>query len=214
MNLHPISKGALSIVLSQLKLFDEPKVRLEQYPTDSQVAAELLWTAFQLGDIQNKTIADFGAGCGILGIGALLLGAKEVFFVESEKKALSIAQKNLHTVMENHHISGNASFVLDSVINFSKPVDCVIQNPPFGTREKGADILFLKAAFLNAPIIYSFHKTITRNYIQKVSSTAEYTVTHIFPYQLPLKATLAQHTRKIHRIDVTAFRLEKQKVYK
>lgn len=214
MNLHPISKGTLSIVLSQLQVFDEPKVRLEQYPTDSEVAADLLWTAFQLGDIQNKTIADFGAGCGILGIGALLLGAKEVFFIESEKKALDIAKTNLQEVMETHHITGKASFVLDSVTNFSKPVDCVIQNPPFGTREKGADTLFLKAAFLNAPIIYSFHKTVTRKHIEKVSNTAEYVVTHLFPYQFPLKATLAQHTRKIHRIDITAFRLEKQKVYK
>lgn len=214
MNLHPISKGALGIVLSQLQGFDEPKVRLEQYPTDSQVAADLLWTAFQLGDIQNKTLADFGAGCGILGIGALLLGAKQVFFVESEKKALDIAQTNLRTVMKKNKINGTASFILDSVQNFSKPVDCIIQNPPFGTREKGADTLFLKAAFLNAPIIYSFHKTVTRNHIEKVSSAAEFVVTHLFPYQLPLKASFTQHTRKIHRIDVTAVRLEKQKVFK
>jgi len=39
-------------------------------------------------------------------------------------------------------------------------------NPPFGTREKGIDIIFLKKALKMANhAVYSLHKTSTRKYI-------------------------------------------------
>ncbi len=211
MNLAPITKGALAIVLSQLKGFYIPKVRLEQYTTDSEVAASLLWTAFQLGDVQNKTIADLGAGTGVLGIGALLLGANHVFFVESEKSPLDVCQENLRTVTKTQKITGSVSFIHDNVEQFSKQADCIIQNPPFGTRTKGADTMFLNVAFKNARVIYSFHKSTTRKHIEKVSSAAGFQITHMFPFQLPLKASLPQHSKKIQRIDITVFRFEQAK---
>jgi predicted RNA methylase len=43
-------------------------------------------------------------------------------------------------------------------------------NPPFGTRRKGVDVVFLeKAIELTRPggVVYSLHKTCTRNYLQK-----------------------------------------------
>ena len=70
------SKAGLARVLSGLKGFDEAKVRLEQYPTDGETAADILWNMYILGDIDGKVIVDLGAGTGILGIGAGLLGAK------------------------------------------------------------------------------------------------------------------------------------------
>ncbi len=49
--------------------------------------------------------------------------------------------------------------------DFDINVDVVIQNPPFGTKEQHADCEFLKKAFELAPVIYSFHKNSTKNYI-------------------------------------------------
>jgi len=49
--------------------------------------------------------------------------------------------------------------------------DVVIMNPPFGTRRKGADMEFLRAAFLLAKeSVYSLHKSSTRAHIQRVRS--------------------------------------------
>ena len=64
------SKGALAVILSKLKVFTAPKVRVEQYPTDAEIAAEVLWQAHMKGDI-GKVSADLGCGTGILGIGLL-----------------------------------------------------------------------------------------------------------------------------------------------
>src|SRR3989344_9379113 len=90
-----ITKSGLAIELSKLKVFESPKVRQEQYPTDSEIAASVLWNAYILGDLEGKVIADLGCGTGILGIGALLLGAKEVLFVDSDEKALERAKNSL-----------------------------------------------------------------------------------------------------------------------
>jgi len=70
------TKSSLAIELSNLNVFSKAKVKLEQYPTDSEIAADVLWNAYMKDELKGKTIADLGCGTGILGIGALLLGAK------------------------------------------------------------------------------------------------------------------------------------------
>ena len=93
-----ITKSGLAVVLSQLKKFEEPKVRQEQYFMDSEIAASVLWNAYLLKDIEGKAIADLGCGTGVLGIGALMLGAKHAFFVDSDEKALQTAKDNIFRI--------------------------------------------------------------------------------------------------------------------
>ena len=71
-----VTKKQLGISLSKLNKIEQPNLLLEQYQTDSEIASEILWTAFLNGNIENKTIADFGTGNGIFAYGSLLLNAK------------------------------------------------------------------------------------------------------------------------------------------
>jgi predicted RNA methylase len=50
-------------------------------------------------------------------------------------------------------------------IHLFRKFDTVIMNPPFGTRNAGADWMFLDCAMKNAAVTYSLHKTSTRNYL-------------------------------------------------
>ena len=110
------SKGALAVVLSGLEGFHEPKVRAEQYTTDSEVAAQVLWNAKMIGDI-GKVSVDLGCGTGILGIGLLLLGSKKVFFVDSDESALGIAKKSYEKMKsEGYLVGGLFSYVRISMI--------------------------------------------------------------------------------------------------
>ena len=77
-----ITKKQLAILLSKLQVFESPRAELEQYPLDGESASIILWTACQNKDIENKIMADLGCGTGILGLGALLLGAKKVYFID------------------------------------------------------------------------------------------------------------------------------------
>jgi len=200
------SKARLAIELSKLKLFDRPDAEAEQYPTDSEVAAEALWNAYYLGDIDGKIIADLGCGTGLLGIGALLLEAKKVFFLDNDEKALEIAKRN-HAAFKD--VTKDAVFLLQDVKEFSEKADVVIQNPPFGTRQRHADREFLIKAFETAPIIYTFHKTTSKDFISRIAEDNNYKVTHYWEFDFPLKATQLFHKKRIQRIKVGCWRLER-----
>jgi putative methylase len=84
-----ISKKQLEIQLSQLKIPNNPKLLLEQYPISAEVAAELLHMAsFEYQDLYGKNIIDLGTGTGLLAIGSVLLGAQHVTGVDVDPDAL------------------------------------------------------------------------------------------------------------------------------
>jgi len=204
------SKSKLAIILSKLKTFSSPNLMAEQYATDSEIAAEVLWNAFYLYDIENKTIADLGSGTGILGLGALLLGAKKVFFIESDKNSTKTAKENLKFLEEKLGIKlvKKAIFLNQDINNFNEKVDIVIQNPPFGTKQKHADKMFLEKAFSITKIIYSFHKLETERFVNKISEDYGFEITHLWKFDFPIKATYSFHRKKIQRIKVGCWRIK------
>lgn len=204
-----ISKSALAVALSRLEAFSEPKVRQEQYLMDSEVGAFILWNAYLLGDIEGKVIADFGCGTGVLGIGALLLGAKHAFFIESDEKALEITKKNILKMKSEGYKIEKAEFICKDIKELDIRCDAVLQNPPFGTKIRHNDFFFLGKALETSPIVYSFHKSETKAFMKRFSAKSNAKITHVWDFRFPLKATFAFHRRKIHRINVSCFRLEK-----
>src|SRR3989338_11018879 len=158
------SKAGVARVLSGLKGFDEAKVRLEQYPTDGETAADILWNMYVLGDINGKVIIDLGAGTGILGIGAGLLGAKRVILVDIDKTALNIAKENISKVKSEGYNSLCEMEVVERNIEAMVGKeggerdegikgDVVVENPPFGTKVRHADIMFLGKALETASVV-------------------------------------------------------------
>lgn len=204
-----VSKSGLAIALSQLEGFSKPKVREEQYIMDSEIGAFVLWNAYLLGDIEEKVIADLGCGTGVLGIGALLLGAKRVLFVDSDKEAIVTAKNNLFYMKSEGYRLGNGKFIVEDVGKLSLKSDVVVQNPPFGTKIRHNDILFLEKALKTAPVVYSFHKSESKTFLEQFSAKKNAKITHIWGFRFPLKAAFAFHRRQMHRINVSCFRFAK-----
>lgn len=200
-----LSKKSLAVELSRLKTFTNPKVKLEQYPTDSESAAEFLWEAYMAGDIEDKTITDLGAGTGILGIGAYLLGARGVYFVEKDKDAVEDLKENLAKIQ----LDDNYTIFQKDVRDVELDSDVVIQNPPFGTRDKHADKVFLEKAKTIAPLIYSFHKSTTVDFVKSWAKDNQLLITNQIFLRVQLKKQFKHQTKKIERADVTVFRLER-----
>ncbi|MBW3023080.1 METTL5 family protein [Candidatus Woesearchaeota archaeon] len=197
-----MTKSKLAIMLSKLKGFESPKLKAEQYVTDSEIAADVLWFAYMHGDIKGKIVADLGCGTGILGIGALALGARKVVFVDNDEEVMEICKANSGKYLKK------SEFIATGIKDFGGKSDTVIQNPPFGTKTKHADKEFLSKAFETAQVVYSFHKLETRDFIEKFAEDNEFEITALFEYNFPLKATQFFHTRKIHRIKVGCWRFE------
>jgi len=208
------SKSGLAIALSRLEGFKEPKVRVEQYTADSEIGAFVLWNGLLKGDIRQKVSVDLGCGTGILGIGALLLGAKKVYFVDSGGSALEIAKKNLEKVKSEFFIEGKAVFACKDVSEFSEKGDVVIMNPPFGVKVRHADRIFLQKAFEIGKVVYSFHKSGSKKFLESFSFKNCFKITDVWDFRFPLKATYKFHSRRIKYIDVSCFRFEKAKIFK
>jgi putative methylase len=205
------SKSSLAVSISGLKGFEKPKVRAEQYITEPEIAAEMLWLMHMRGELDGKTIADLGSGTGILSLGALLLGAKKAFLVEKDEDAMEIAKQNHNDLIKQGFKLGEAVFVLSGINDFSEKVDVVVENPPFGTKEKHADKEFLEKAFSLADAVYSFHKTSTESFVSAIAKDNGFEVSEKIGFSFPLKAVHEFHRRQIHRIEVTLFRLERKK---
>ncbi len=207
------SKSELAIAISKLSTIENTKVRLEQYSTDSEIAAEVLWQAFLVGDTVGKVVVDLGCGTGTLGLGAFLVGAKKVYFVDLDEELVEKTIENLFFLEKEFDIKlkEKAVFLVEKIKNFTaeEKIDVVIQNPPFGTKQKHADKVFLEKAVEVAPVIYSFHKTSTRKFVEAFAADNGFEVTHCFNFAFPLKQTLRHHKAKIKRINVDCCRLKK-----
>lgn len=194
-----MNKKQLAIRLSKLKTFSEPKISLEQYQTESEIAAEILWWAFLEGDVEDKVVADLGCGNGIFGYGALLLGASKVYFVDKE---ISLAKNNVK--------GKKAVFVESDVKDFNEKVDVIFQNPPFGTKKKHADKEFLEKAMLISDVIYSFHKIESDKMISKLAEKNDFRINAIFKFNMRLKRTYQHHVKNKYGVKVGCWYLKRK----
>ncbi|KAL2228988.1 UNVERIFIED_CONTAM: rRNA N6-adenosine-methyltransferase METTL5 [Sesamum indicum] len=150
-------------LLGSLQQFETPKIELEQYPTGPHIASRLLYTAENsFGDVSDKVVADFGCGCGTLGLAAGLLGAEHVIGFDIDAESIEIASLNAD------ELELDMDFIQCDIRNLrlsDRAIDTVVMNPPFGTRKKGADMDFLSMALKVASgAVYSLHKTTTRDH--------------------------------------------------
>lgn len=207
-----ITKSKLAIILSKLANNDKQNIGLEQYELPSERAADLLWGVYMNDELKGKRVADLGSGTGILGLGALLLGASKVYFVDISESSMEICRKN-HEKLEREYGAllkfGKSEFICKNVENFDENVDVVLENPPFGTKEKHADRVFLERAFSCAEIVYSIHKSSTRNFLEKFSAEKRFKITDEKKFLFPLKQTRTYHVKKNYNVEVTWLRFEK-----
>uniref|UniRef100_A0A1D1ZTQ7 Methyltransferase-like protein 5 n=1 Tax=Auxenochlorella protothecoides TaxID=3075 RepID=A0A1D1ZTQ7_AUXPR len=215
----------LESLMQEVSPFLQPKVELEQYPTGAHLASRLLYTvANSYGEFEGKVVADLGCGTGMLAIGAAALGAGQVLAFDLDQDALETAQENVRGIFGDSDDEADddgaaqIEFVRSDVRLLAEQqprlhVDTVIMNPPFGTRQKGVDMDFLRAAAgIAGTSVYSLHKTSTRDFIQKFAvktlglATGAATVVAQLRYDLP--PTYAFHRLKSKDIEVDLWRFQ------
>ena len=208
--LRHMTRKSLAVALSAIEGFKNAKVSLEQYPTDCNIAADVLWDAYTKGFIESKTVADLGCGQGILGIGCMLLGAKKVHFVDIDRDVLDVARKTVAKVESEC----STAFFEGDVGAFKESVDLVVMNPPFGTKSEHSDRAFLEKAFAVSSVVFSFHKTTTLSFVEKYARDGGFSVAERYDFSFPLKAAMPFHRRKVQTIEVSCLRLVKEKLLK
>eukprot|EP01089_Gocevia_fonbrunei_P012017 TRINITY_DN2728_c0_g1_i1.p1 TRINITY_DN2728_c0_g1~~TRINITY_DN2728_c0_g1_i1.p1 ORF type:complete len:214 (-),score=41.24 TRINITY_DN2728_c0_g1_i1:5-646(-) len=199
--------------LQEVDGFEKPKVKLEQYPTSAHIASHMLFTIDSVYDeIEGRCIADLGCGCGMLAIGADMLGSSYVLGVEIDSDAIEIATQNIEDFE-----STSVNIIQADVLSLPKilhhpKIETVIMNPPFGTKVKGIDMAFLETALnLASHTVYSLHKTSTREHIKRKAKQWGVNAQVLAELKWDIPAMYKFHQKKSVDIFVDFWRFEKPK---
>ena len=196
-----MKKRSLEISLEKLAKPTDPKPELEQYTTPADIAADMLWTALSYGDVQGKRIADLGCGGGILGIGAALIGASDVVCYDSDPGMIPLVYSNSEAAKVK------VEAICSEVRSIEGHFDTVVQNPPFGAQNPGADRPFLLAAIRISDVAYSLHLAETTEFVAKFCKSQKAEVQHIKNYKFKIPFMFEFHTKPAEFVDVALLRI-------
>jgi len=171
--------------------------------TPANIAADIIFIAFQFGDIEDKKVVDLGCGTGIFSFGAKIANAKEVIGIDIDEESIEIAKKYAEDNNES------IEFIAQAVRDVDMKCDTVITNPPFGAQKSNrwADRGFIEKGFEISEVIYSLHLTKTIPFIEKLVLALDGEISFKKNYEFPIKHTYFFHKKKLERLDVTLFRI-------
>jgi putative methylase len=199
-----LGRRRLAIALGRVPAHPSPSARLEQYTLTSDDAAELVWTAYIMGDVEGKVVLDLGCGTGRLALGCALLGASYVVGLDVDPLALRIARESSITL----RVEDRVDFLLADVSSCRIRADVAIQNPPFGVQRRGADRPFIERAVSAAPIVYSLHKYSpgSRRFIQEFVQRLGRRPALLKTMSIRLPRSLEFHRERFHVVRVDLYR--------
>ena len=203
-----IKKRHLEMALQSIPPHLKPKVELEQYTTPAKIAADLLWNANALGDIEALKVVDLACGTGIFAIGAALLQAVEVVGVDVDTDAVEIARQEA----SKKGLEEIIRFISADIRDFHEEADTVIQNPPFGAQKahrKEADRIFMNKSIEIAPVVYSFHLQETEDFVREFFQSKGGYVSHTFYYNFPIPKIYDFHQKEQFEVEIVVLRVER-----
>jgi putative methylase len=175
--------------------FSNPNFFLEQYLT----SIKILQSYYELFPKRNiNFILDLGVGTGLLSFLAFKMGAKKILGIDIDRNSLHTAKRNFNNLK-----IPNVNLLLSAVefLNFKKfqrKINGVIMNPPFGTKRKYLDFVFLNKAMDTNCWILTLHKNNieSEKKIGNLCIERNYSITSRknLVYELPKTYTIHQHT--------------------
>ena len=226
-------KKHLEMILENVPQHPNPKVGLEQYSTPATIAADLVWNAYGLGDIRDMNVLDLGCGTGIFAIASSLMGARSSLGVDIDDESIALAKITQNSISKQDDIDiNNTNFIVGDINSFNSisdllncndyeninnnnmslnRFDTLIQNPPFGSQEKGkrhADRKFMDFAVNSAEVIYSFHMKSTEEFVIDYYRDLGADVTHKLVYKFPIPKIYDFHSEESCDVKVVVLRVE------
>jgi putative methylase len=197
----------LEIILQKIPKTDKPIPHLEQYLTPATIAADVIYTAYGWGDIQDKIVVDLGCGTGIFAIGAFLMGAQKAVGYDIDPNVISIAKD--YVTKNNYPID----FHIQDISSIQTSCDTVLMNPPFGAQKANlkADRKFIEKGFEIASVIYSFHLKKTIPFLEKMVTALHGEITFQKDYEFPIKWIFDFHYKQVVSYKVTLLRITTNK---
>ena len=180
-----------------------PLIRLEQYTIPAGIAADILYlAAIVYRDIAGKSVVDLGTGTGRLAIGAARMGASSTAAIDIDPVAIRVARENSDVAVVD------VDWIVGDLNAIRGEFDTVLMNPPFGTKQRHLDKIFLTKAIQTGRIVYSIHKSATRDYISRYLTRLGCKVHAIHEYTLDVPWMFEHHKKRKHPVKVDCYRVE------
>ena len=196
----------LAMLLSGLPSHPSDYVELEQYTTDGDLAARWLTDISAFGDLtEGCTVADLGAGNGVLGLGAMAMGAGRVLLVETDQAACVVAKSNTESMGFADSVEVIQATLGSDPIDLGS-VDVVISNPPWGRQTPRADRPFLEAIITTEVPAHLLHSA-GATHIQPLFEDAGWSTERYGEADFALPASYSHHSRQRGRTRAAFWRL-------
>ena len=186
-----------------MKPHPNPRIRLEQYTIPANIAADILFLATAVyRDIADKAVVDLGTGTGRLAIGAAHMGAGRITAIDIDPAAIKIARENSEAAM------ADVDWIVGDLDAIRGEFDTVIMNPPFGTKQRHLDKVFLRKAIQIGRVVYSIHKSATRDHIVRYLKRCGCKVDAVHEYTLDVPKMFEHHRKRKYPVKVDLYRVE------
>ena len=197
---------SLAIQLSKLQEISSPNLNLEQYQTEGEIAARWLFDIQSFDDLKpGCRVVDLGCGNGILGIGAVLMGAGSAILVDSDEKSCEVSTRNVESLGISDSVTIVNSKIGEKDIEI-READIVVSNPPWGTQKRASDRPFLEEIISIGTIAHLMHSsqaTHIRNFFNEFGWSSE----EYGDLDFALPATYGHHSRMRGRTRASLWRI-------
>ena len=185
--------------------FETPKVFLEQYSLPSDLISLIL--VISKNDLIDKNVVDLGCGTGRFTIPIAKFFANRVFGVDSDLKTMNQIHKIVKKYDHNVDLL-NTSIEFIETFNWNILFQTTIMNPPFGTKRRGIDQVFLRKALNYSDVVISIHKTSkkSRTLWKRIAKSYEKHIEILLTIDFPIERSFHFHQKESHNVKVDIIR--------
>ncbi|MFX0122312.1 MAG: METTL5 family protein [Candidatus Hodarchaeota archaeon] len=192
--------------IDRIDSFKSPKVELEQYSLPSDLIAFVL--ILSADDLVGQNVVDLGCGTGRFSLPIKHFFSNRLLGVDIDLDAM----KHLVQLKKRNKL---AIDLLSASIEFSETemwgrrYQTTLMNPPFGTKRRKIDMVFLKQALKFSKVIISIHKSNpkTRMVINNLAREHKKKAIIMATVDFPQFASLRFHRKHKHIIRVDLLRI-------
>ena len=195
--------------VKDIKSFQKGILELEQYTLPAQLIAFIL--AYTEKDLKNQNIVEFGSGTGRISLPLLKFFSPNVLCIDVDSEAMLNLKRLLKAQKLNAELLISAIEFLDTS-SWNNSYEVTIMNPPFGTKRKGIDIVFLKKALIFSKKVITIHKSNqeSRRLINRTSSNYNKSCEILATLEFPIPPLFMFHKKKNHYVCVDVYKINEK----
>ncbi len=193
--------------VNTINSFIKGKIELEQYTLPAQLIAFIL--VYVKKDLRDQRIVEFGSGTGRFSLPILKFFSPHLLCVDVDSEAMF----NLRKLLKARNLSAKlviAAIEFLETYSWKDSFEVTIMNPPFGTKRRGIDIVFLEKALNFSNKVISVHKSNqkSRKLINRIGRSYNKSCEILATLEFPIPPIFTFHRKRNHKVFLDIYRFE------